>query len=149
VEEFCIAPKRNVLAPGELIAAIHMPVATGPQQFSKIGTRNAMVIAVATVALSLDPVGRRVGTGVGSAGPVCFRATKAESFVSAALEEGGLWESRAPLPDSATERFGTLVAEAASPIDDVRGTAAYRRHALGVIARRALIWAWAEYGATS
>jgi CO/xanthine dehydrogenase FAD-binding subunit len=149
VEDFLVGPKKNALESDELITFVHAHEARGPQQFSKIGTRNAMVIAVATVALSLDPVGRRVGTGVGSAGPVCFRATNAESFVSAALEEGGRWESRAPLSDSATERFGALVAEAASPIDDVRGTAAYRRHALGVIARRALIWAWAEYGATS
>jgi CO/xanthine dehydrogenase FAD-binding subunit len=46
-------------------------------------------------------------------------------------------------------RFGDLVAEAAVPIDDVRGTAAYRRHALAVLARRTLAWAWADYrGAT-
>jgi CO/xanthine dehydrogenase FAD-binding subunit len=106
-----------------------------------------MVIAVTTFALSLDPVGRSIGTGVGSAGPVSFRATEAESFMSSALEERGLWESRAPLPESATARFGVLVSEAASPIDDVRGTAVYRRHALGIMARRALAWAWADYGA--
>ena len=42
------------------------------------------------------------------------------------------------------EQFGELVAAAASPIDDVRGTAAYRRHALGVLAKRTLTWAWEE-----
>ncbi|HTF53979.1 MAG TPA: xanthine dehydrogenase family protein subunit M, partial [Pseudonocardia sp.] len=42
-------------------------------------------------------------------------------------------------------RFGDLVASAASPIDDVRGSARYRAHALSVMARRALTWAWNDY----
>ena len=41
--------------------------------------------------------------------------------------------------------FGALVSAAAQPIDDVRGTAAYRRHALAVLARRTLTWAWKDY----
>ena len=40
---------------------------------------------------------------------------------------------------------GELVRSAASPIDDVRGTAAYRLHALEVMARRTLGWAWHDY----
>jgi CO/xanthine dehydrogenase FAD-binding subunit len=149
VEDFLVGPKKNALAPDELITSVRTDAARGPQQFCKIGTRNAMVIAVATFALTLDPVGRSVGTGVGSAGPVTFRAKHAESFMGAVLEEQQLWDSRAPLPESAAERFGALVAEAASPIDDVRGTAAYRRHALTIMARRALTWAWDEYGGRS
>jgi CO/xanthine dehydrogenase FAD-binding subunit len=42
-------------------------------------------------------------------------------------------------------RFGELVGQAARPIDDVRGTAAYRRHALSVLGRRTLTWAWREH----
>jgi CO/xanthine dehydrogenase FAD-binding subunit len=145
VDEFCTGPKRNVLAPNELIAAIHVPVASGPQQFSKIGTRNAMVIAVASFALSLDPANRSVGTGIGSAGPVPLRATKGERFLEGVLEERNLWEGRGPLPETAVTRFAQLAGEAARPIDDVRGTAAYRRHALGVMARRTLNWTWDEY----
>ena len=60
------------------------------------------------------------------------------------LDEEGLWEGRGPLAAAALERFGELVAAAAAPIDDVRGSAAYRRHALGVLARRTLTWAWEE-----
>jgi CO/xanthine dehydrogenase FAD-binding subunit len=145
MDEFCTGPKRNVLAPDELISAIHLPVASGPQQFSKIGTRNAMVIAVASFALSLDPSKRAVGTGIGSAGPVPLQASEAERFLEEMLKEDRLWDSRGPIRESAAARFGQLTSEAAKPIDDVRGTAAYRRHALAIMARRTLQWAWAEY----
>jgi CO/xanthine dehydrogenase FAD-binding subunit len=144
-DEFCTGPKRNVLASDELIAAIHMPVASGPQQFSKIGTRNAMVIAVASFALSLDAANRSVGTGIGSAGPIPLRASDAESFLKGVLDEQRLWDDRRPLPEAAVARFAQLVSEAAKPIDDVRGTADYRRHALAVMAKRTLHWAWTEY----
>lgn len=145
IEEFLVGAKRNALEPSELITAIRVPAARGPQQFSKIGTRNAMVIAVCSFAIQLDPQVRKVGTGIGSAGPVTVRAAAAESFLEGTLEESGLWESRAEIPDAAGDRFGELVAGAASPIDDVRGTASYRRRALTVMGRRTLAWAWAEY----
>ena len=146
VDKFCTGPKRNVLAPDELIAAIHMPVASGPQQFSKIGTRNAMVIAVASFALSLNPANRSVGTGIGSAGPIPLRASDAEHFLEGVLDEQNLWDDRGPLPETAVARFAQLTSEAAKPIDDVRGSAVYRRHALAVMAKRTLQWAWTEYG---
>jgi CO/xanthine dehydrogenase FAD-binding subunit len=139
--EFFVGPKRNVLAEDELIAAIHIDRARGAEQFSKIGTRNAMVIAACSFALSLDPAGRRVGTGIGSAGPTPLVAPEAEAFLEGLLDESGGWEGGGQLADSALERFGELVASAARPIDDVRGTAAYRVHALGVLARRTLAWA--------
>jgi CO/xanthine dehydrogenase FAD-binding subunit len=141
--EFCTGPKRNVLAPDELVTAVLVPAATGPQQFAKVGTRNAMVIAVCSFALALHPDCQAVGTGIGSAGPTPLRATEAEAF--AAAELAGRWESADPLPEPVLSRFGDLVAAAARPIDDVRGTAAYRRHALAVLARRTLAWTWAEY----
>ena len=140
IAEFITGPKRNVLEPGELIAAFHVKRATGPQQFSKVGTRNAMVIAVCSFALALHPDERRVGTCIGSAAPTPVAAPDAEAFAAEALD----WDGGAP-PDEATlARFGELVAQAASPIDDVRGTSAYRRHALSVLARRSLAWAWSE-----
>jgi CO/xanthine dehydrogenase FAD-binding subunit len=145
VEEFFTGPKRSALRADELIAAVHLPAATGPQQFAKIGTRNAMVIAVCSFALALDPERRLVGTGIGSAGPTPLRATEAERFLEGMLDEEGLWASRAPLGEAAAARFGELAGQAATPIDDVRGTAAYRVHALGVLARRTLAWAWDQY----
>ena len=146
VTEFITGPKRNALRPGELIAAFHIPEAEGPQQYSKIGTRNAMVIAVCSFGLALHPEQRRVGTCVGSAAPTPVRAREAEEFVEGVLAEGDLWETRATLDESALGRFGEMVEMAARPISDVRGTADYRTHAVGVLARRTLKWAWDEYG---
>jgi CO/xanthine dehydrogenase FAD-binding subunit len=145
IDQFFIGPKRNVLDADELIAAVRMPLPSGPEQFSKIGTRNAMVIAVAAFSLALRPDGQEVGTGIGSAGPTPLRARQAEEFLAGALTEEGLWESRAPLPGAVAAEFGLLVAAAAQPIDDVRGTAAYRRHCLSVLARRTLAWAWQDF----
>jgi CO/xanthine dehydrogenase FAD-binding subunit len=143
-EDFYLGPKRSTLAADELITAVLVPIARGPQQFAKIGSRNAMVIAVCAFALDLRP-GTGVGTGIGSAGPTPLRARAAEEYLAGALAESGLWASAAPLPASVAVRFGELVAQAARPIDDVRGTAAYRRHALAVLARRTLAWAWGAY----
>jgi CO/xanthine dehydrogenase FAD-binding subunit len=143
--EFYTGVKRNALAPDELIAAVLIPPAAGPQQFSKIGTRNAMVIAVASFCLCLHSYNGTVGAGLGSAAPTPRRAADAEEFLAAALAEAGLWESRGDLPAGLAEEFGRRVSAAAAPIDDVRGTAAYRRRALAVMARRTLGWAWSEY----
>jgi CO/xanthine dehydrogenase FAD-binding subunit len=145
VAEFFTGPKRQVLAPDELIGAFLARPASGPQQFSKVGTRNAMVIAVTSFALVLDPDARRVGTGIGSAAPTPVTAGTAEEFLEGELATGGWWESRRPLPAHLVDHFSALVASAAAPIDDVRGTARYRKRSLAVMGRRALGWAWDEY----
>jgi CO/xanthine dehydrogenase FAD-binding subunit len=144
VTEFVTGPKRQAAREDELIAAFHLPAATGAQQFAKIGTRNAMVIAVCSLSLAIWPERRAVCACIGSAGPTPMRAGEAEAFIAGVLDEEGLWEGRGPIADAAVESFGELVAAAAAPIDDVRGSAAYRRHALSVLARRTLTWAWSE-----
>jgi CO/xanthine dehydrogenase FAD-binding subunit len=145
VAEFVTGPKRTGARPDELIAAFVTPQAAGPQQFAKIGTRNAMVIAVCSLALAVWPERRAVAACIGSAGPMPIRPVEAERFIAGVLEEEGAWESRAPIGDAAARRFGELVAQAAQPIDDVRGNAAYRRQALAVLGRRTLSWAWEEH----
>jgi CO/xanthine dehydrogenase FAD-binding subunit len=139
--EFYTGVKKHAGRPDELVTAVWVRPASGPQQFSKIGTRNAMVIAVAAFGLALHPDRQTVGTGIGSAGPTPLRAREAEDFLAGELD----WEGRREVPESVAGEFARLVAAAASPIDDVRGTAAYRRHALGVMARRCLSWAWTEH----
>ncbi|HET6623148.1 MAG TPA: FAD binding domain-containing protein [Gaiellaceae bacterium] len=117
LREFLVGPKRNALADDELIVAAHLSPSGQPQTFMKVGPRNAMVIAVCSLALVADRDRGEVRASFGSAGPV-------PGLVACPLAEA------ADFPDR--------VAAAASPIDDVRGTAAYRRHALRVLAGRAL-----------
>ncbi|MDJ1136914.1 FAD binding domain-containing protein [Streptomyces iconiensis] len=145
VEEFYTGVKRNALADDELIKNVHVRKAQGPQQFSKVGTRNAMVIAVCAFGIALHPESRVVRAGLGSVAPTPLRARVAEDFLNAALEDGGYWNSRATLPPSLAREFAELCVGACNPIDDVRGSAAYRRRAVGVMARRTLGWTWESY----
>jgi len=132
VAAFFTGPKRNSLQPGELITHIDVPIVHGHQEFRKVGVRNAMVISVASVATVIDDDARRVSFGLGSVGPVPLRAAEAETL---AAERFG--------DTTAAADIGDLVAAAARPIDDHRGTAAYRRHAIAVLATRSIRAAWA------
>lgn len=146
VDGFFLRPGEHVGRADELVTAVWLPPTTGPQTFSKVGTRNAMVIAVTSFALALHPDRRSVGTGIGSAGPVPLRAAEAEQLLADYLDWD--WTALGPVPTDVSVEFGRLVAAAASPIDDVRGTAAYRRHALAVMARRCLDWTWSDLTTT-
>jgi CO/xanthine dehydrogenase FAD-binding subunit len=139
---FMVGPKKTVIEPSELILGAQWRITRGPGSFSKIGTRNAMVIAVASLCLVIDEDRRAVRVALGSVGPTILRAPEAEGFAARALADAGTWDDpAAPLPAQAFLDFGERVAATARPIDDVRGTAAYRRHACAVLARRALAWA--------
>lgn len=141
-DRFLTGPKRTALEPDELILGVRWRPTRGPGSFSKIGPRNAMVIAVASLCLVLDEERRAVRVALGSVGPTILRAPEAEVFAARALERAGVWsDSRATLPQGALEDFGERVAASARPIDDIRGSAAYRRHGCHVLARRALTWA--------
>ena len=117
LRDFLVGPKRNALAPDELVTAVWVHPSRQPQTFMKVGPRNAMVIAVCSLALVADRKREELRASYGSAGPVT-------GLVTAPLDE--------------RETFPDRVAAACSPIDDVRGTAAYRRHALRVLTQRAL-----------
>lgn len=139
---FLLGAKETALAPQELILGARWKVIRGPGSFSKIGTRNAMVISVAGLCLAVDEDGRSVRVALGSVAPTIVRAQAAEDFAARALQDSGSWDDpAAPLPPEAFQEFGRLVAQAARPIDDVRGSARYRRHTCAILARRALAWA--------
>jgi len=139
IDAFVLGPKRTSLAQDELILSVSWRNVIGPQVFSKVGTRNAMVIAVANLGLVLDEEQRAVRVALGSAGPTVIRAIRAERFIEAEIEACGVWQDpQSHLPKDAVAEFASLVAGAAEPIDDQRGTANYRRHALKVLAERSL-----------
>ena len=139
--EFMTGPKKNVRRPDEIVVGAEWEDAGPAQTFMKVGTRNAMVIAIAGLALVIDRARRRVGVGLGSCGPTILRAPAAERFAMALLEAHG-WDHRLEPSDAELQEFGRLVASAARPIDDQRGTAAYRRHVLAVMGARALARVW-------
>jgi CO/xanthine dehydrogenase FAD-binding subunit len=142
---FLTGPKKTALAPDELVIGARWPLRRGPGSFSKIGTRNAMVISVASVCLVVDEENARVKVALGSVGPTILRATEAEQQIAAAMASSGAWQDPSiTIPDQVIDEFGELVAAAAKPLDDVRGTAAYRRHGCRVLARRAITWALSE-----
>jgi CO/xanthine dehydrogenase FAD-binding subunit len=117
LEEFLVGVKRTALVEDELIVAVLVEPSRQPQTFMKVGPRNAMVIAVCSLAVVVDRERGTLRAAFGSSAPVA-------RLVSAPLDEA--------------ESFPDRVADAASPIDDVRGTAVYRRHALRVLTQRAL-----------
>ena len=117
IDAFLLGVKRNALDPDELIVAAHVEPSGQPQTFMKVGPRNAMVIAVCSLAVVADRERGELRAAFGSSAPTARLVT---------------------LPIAERHSFAAQVAEAASPIDDVRGTAAYRRHALGVLTERAL-----------
>ena len=130
----CITgPKRTAREPDELITAVTVPRVRGPQHAAKIGPRNAMVISVACVAVVLDEDARTVRVGLGAVGPTPLRVPEAEREVADAID----WEALR-CPDEAIGAFGRACAAAAEPIPDHRSTAAYRRHAVGILASRSL-----------
>ena len=135
--EFMRGPRKPDLRPGELVVAVEWEPAGPAQSFLKAGTRNAMVISVAMLALVIDRQARKVRAGIGSVAPTIIRPLEAEAFAEGLLDELG-WDTASRPTEAAAIKFGELAAQATRPIDDVRGTIAYRRHIVKVMAARAL-----------
>lgn len=133
IHEFMVGPKKNARLPSEIIASVTLPIVTGTQGFAKVGTRNAMVISVASACLVVADGGRSPRLALGSVGPTVIRCREAESYLADRLS-GGL----AGLGEDTVGEFARIASTEARPIDDHRSTAAYRRHAVGVLARRLL-----------
>ena len=137
IQDFLVGPKQTALQDGELIVAVRVRRHAGGQQFLKVGTRNAMVISVASLAMVADVPARSVRIAMGSVGRVPLRAPEAEAWLAERIE----WEAGTFMDSTAAIEMQSdlrrLVSAAARPIDDHRSSARYRAHAVGVLAARA------------
>lgn len=131
IHDVMVGVKTTSLLPGEVIAEIIVPVRAGWQGYSKVGVRNAMVIAIASACLAVDDEARSVAIAIGSVGPTIIRCRDAEDHLASTVD----WTTSST-PAGALDRVASLVSAASSPITDHRSSAEYRRHAVGVLARR-------------
>lgn len=131
VGDFMVGAKKSALEPGEMIVSITLPTIDGWQVYAKVGVRNAMVIAIATACVVLDRTERRAAVAIGSAGATILRCHEAEAHLAESID----WSSLA-VADDDLDRVAQLVSAASRPISDHRANADYRRHAVGVLARR-------------
>jgi CO/xanthine dehydrogenase FAD-binding subunit len=134
IHDFLVGVKRTALEPGELVVSATVPVLDGWQGYAKVGVRNAMVISVAGACLAIDRNRRTVRLALGAVGQTVLRAREAEAWAAEHLD----WDDERLVPADVAAEFSRLAAAEARPIDDHRSTAAYRRHAVGVLARRLL-----------
>jgi CO/xanthine dehydrogenase FAD-binding subunit len=137
VSDFMLGVKRTALGSGELIEAVTVPVYDGWQGYSKVGVRNAMVIATASACVVTDTATRSVRIALGSVGPTVLRCPDAEQLV----ERSADWNAGA-IDESSAAAAGRLAGEASRPIDDHRSSAVYRRHAINVMVHRLLLRAF-------
>ena len=131
IADFMLGPKRTALHPGELIVSTTVPITDGWQGYAKVGVRNAMVIAVASACVVLDRTQRRAAIALGSVGPTILRCPEAEALLMSSID----W-STLRVDEAGIAQIASAVSAASRPITDHRSSAEYRRHAVGVLARR-------------
>jgi carbon-monoxide dehydrogenase medium subunit len=130
LDEFFTGPGATVLAPGELLVGLKVPRPDGLALYLKHSPREHMDIAVVGVGLSLQLKEGRCESArvvLGAVAPVPLRARRAEDELTSG-----------PLTPDRIHHAAKLAAEEAKPIDDVRGSAWYRRRMVEVLVRRGL-----------
>ena len=140
VADFIIEPGRTALAPGEIVAAVKIPLP--PREaitsYSKVGKRKALAIAVTSMASVVIPgPGRqlsRVRLAWGSVGPTVATLPETERLLAGK-----------PLTMELLRQAAAQVAAAVKPIGDVRSSAAYRRQVAGNLLLKAL-WPYSNEG---
>lgn len=130
--EFMTGVKRNSRRPDEIIESVTIRRTTGFQDYAKVGVRNAMVISVASVCFAHDTSRGSIGIALGAVGPTIIRARDAEQWLTSKVDAS----RTLPADEALASEFAARVSAEARPIDDHRSTASYRRHAIGVLARR-------------
>ncbi len=134
VEGFVVAPGRTVLRSGELLVGLQVPPpppAKSSSAYLRFTPRNEMDIAVVGVGVALVMDGERclkAQIALGAVGPTQIIAQEAAAYLTGRR-----------LDQAALDHAGWLASRAATPIDDARGTAEFRRHIVSVLTRRALL----------
>lgn len=128
-----LASEGTTLAADEILTAVRFTGSTGPQRFYRVGPRNAVCYATASVTVLVDEPTRSVRVALGGVSPTAVRAPTAETIGSEGLD----WQGRT-VDDDVAESFAAAAAAAAQPVSDFVASADYRRHAVTVMARRAL-----------
>jgi len=135
VHDFMVGVKKNARRSDEVIVAVTLPIVEGFQGYAKVGTRNAMVISAASACLVHDARAGTVRLALGAVGPTVVRARRAEAW----LAQEATLRGAVSLDDATAREFGRRAADECTPIDDHRSTAAYRRHAVAVLAERLVL----------
>jgi len=130
--EFYTGVRRTVLQPDEMLVDISFPAMRSSQRgtFLKLGLRRAQAISLVNTAILLNFDGARITSAVitlGAVAPTIIHASQAESFLAGK-----------EISDEVLSRAAELAAEASRPIDDIRGSAAYRRAMVKVLVSRGL-----------
>ncbi len=134
IHDFMVGVKRNARQPGEIIVSTTLPIVSGWQGYAKVGVRNAMVISVASCCLVVDRTNGTIAVALGAVGPTIIRCRETESWLASQID----LKTKATVSPNLLQEFGDRIANESKPIDDHRSTAAYRRHAVSVLARRML-----------
>ena len=129
---FITGVRKNQLQPDEILVDISFPALTNDQRgmFYKVGLRKAQAISVLNLAAVLrfeDEIVTEAAITLGAVAPTIIHAEEAETYLTGKQ-----------LTPEVIEEAAQMAVRAATPIDDIRGTAAYRRYMVGVIARRTL-----------
>jgi len=143
-EDFNTGPAQNCLAAGELLVSVDLPrpEPRSSTAYLRFIPRTEMDIAVAgaAVALTLDPAGvcTDARVAIGAVAPTALLVPEAAgALIGSALDDASL------------QRAAAAASAAASPINDKRGTADYRRKVVGVLVRRAAVVARTRIDATA
>ena len=134
VSDLLLAPGKTALLRDEIITSVDFEALPRGMRslFLKLGNRQGMAVSVASVALALQLDGggpvQDVRIALGAVAPTAIRCPEAEKFL--------IGQQIDPITAGAA---GRLAAQACAPIDDVRASAAYRRHAIQVLVKRGLL----------
>ena len=133
LQDFYLGVRKTIMQPDEMLTEISFPAMTGGQRgmFLKLALRSAQAISVVNVAVILDLQAegiRNAAITLGAVAPTIIHAEAAERFL-----EGK------PLDAASAEGAALLARDASRPIDDIRGSAAYRKEMVRVLTKRALL----------